>query len=197
MRVSLGILLTLLFPVLVHAECEELVELRKSSQAALRGYAERLINVDPKFEGVVGFGRTLRSIRDPATVNVGQITVANKDYWRAVLEMVPADPSILFAHAHLHAARGETAYAEIYFLLGGLTMNAGFRRVLRLLPKGVKKPSCTPLRPMHDGSSCNLTQRTEIIICGHFSISFQNAAARKPTSSAVNLYLRNPLRTKP
>ena len=35
--------------------------------------------------------------------------------------MTPRDSSIIFAHAHLHAAHGETAWSSIYFLLGSLT----------------------------------------------------------------------------
>lgn len=127
MKTYIAVLLAVFLPLFAHAQYEELATLKKSSQQALQGYAERLSNVNPKFEGVVNFGKALQSIKDAARVDVDRLTVANKDYWRAVLEMAPTDPSILFAHAHLHAARGETARAETYFLLGSLTMGDEFR----------------------------------------------------------------------
>ncbi len=127
MKPQLTLLLALLLPALAHAEYDELTELKRSSQTALQKSADRLSNVDLKFEGVVNFGKALKTVEDPAKADVAQLTVTNKDYWRAVLEMAPTDPSILYAHAHLHAARGETAYADAYFLLGSLTMGPDFK----------------------------------------------------------------------
>lgn len=104
------------------AEYEELTVLRVSSGQMLGQYAGRLAAVDPKFEGVVRFGESLKTVRDAALVDVSKLTYKSKHYWRALLEMVPSDPSILFAHAHLHAARGEVDYADAYFMLGTLTV---------------------------------------------------------------------------
>ena len=126
MKIRLVLILLVLTPALAHAEYTELIALRNASYRAVQEYSERFCNVDPKFEGIVHFGETLKSAKDAIEVNVDQLTVTNKDYWRAVLEMVPTDPSILFAHAHLHVTRGETAYAETYFLLGSLTMQTEF-----------------------------------------------------------------------
>lgn len=127
MKIYFVLLISLLFPVLIYAEFEELVQLKKSGQIALKKYAERLSNVDPKFEGVINFGNALQSLNDPDNADVDQLTVVNKDYWRAVIEMIPTDPSIFFAHAYLYVARGETAYSDIYFLLGSLAMSDDFR----------------------------------------------------------------------
>ncbi len=102
-------------------EYNELTELRQSSEQVLRQYAGQMSTEDPKFEGIVKFGQALAEIKEPAKVDVPKLTRESKDYWRAVLEMTPQDSSMLFAHAHLHAARGETAWADIYFLLGSLT----------------------------------------------------------------------------
>ena len=103
------------------AEYQELENLRQSSNQVLRGYAERLAVMDPKFEGAVNFGQALQAINDEAKVDLAKLTYKSENYWRAVLEMTPKDSSILFAHAHLHASCGETAYADLYFLLGSLT----------------------------------------------------------------------------
>jgi tetratricopeptide (TPR) repeat protein len=105
------------------AEYEELVELKVSSAQMLGQYAGRLAAVDPKFEGVVQFGEVLQAVKDPMAVDVAALTYRNGRYWRALLEMKGSDPALLFAHAHLHAARGEIDYADAYFMLGSLVVD--------------------------------------------------------------------------
>jgi tetratricopeptide (TPR) repeat protein len=112
------------------AEYKELEGLRQSSHLALKGYAERLASIEPEFEGAVRFGQSLQAIKGETKVDLSKLTYKNEDYWRAVLEMTPKDSSILFAHAHLHAARGETAYADTYFLLGSLISGKSHRAEL-------------------------------------------------------------------
>lgn len=121
------ILLLCLFCSVSFAKYKELEALKQSSHQALMGNAHRLSAVDPKFEGVVKFGQELQAVEDETKVDVARLTYQSKHYWRAVLEMTPKDSSILFAHAHLHAARGETAYADIYFLLSSLTVGKSYR----------------------------------------------------------------------
>jgi tetratricopeptide (TPR) repeat protein len=95
--------------------------LQQSSRDALKRYAQEFASEDPKFEGIVKFGQALAKVEDPAKADLAKLTCQSKDYWRAVIEATPENSSILFAHAHLHAARGETGWADIYFLLGSLT----------------------------------------------------------------------------
>ena len=132
------------------AEYEELVVLKVSSAQMLGQYAGRLAAVDAKFEGVVKFGEALQSVRDPMAVNVAELTYKSKHYWRALLEMVASDPAILFAHAHLHAARGEVDYADVYFMLGSLVVEKRpradlkqyerqRRKLLRRVDKDIRK----------------------------------------------------------
>lgn len=108
-------------------EYGELAALRRGSGEALKMYGERLSGVDAKFEGVIRFGEALKAIKEAREVDVRKVTCQSKDYWRAVLEMVPEDPSVLFAHGYLHAARGETAWADAYFLIGSLTAGKAHR----------------------------------------------------------------------
>ena len=89
-----------------------------------------MVAEDPKFEGVVKFGRALKAAEDETKVDVVKLTYQSKDYWRAVLEMTPKDSSILFAHAHLHAARGEIDWTDPYLLLGSLTAGKSHRAEL-------------------------------------------------------------------
>lgn len=112
------------------AEYKVLETLKQSSYQALMGYSQRLAAMDPKFEGVVKFGEALKAIKDETNAEVPKLTYQSENYWRAVLEMTPKDSSILFAHAHLHAVRGETAYADAYFLLGSLTAGKSHRTEL-------------------------------------------------------------------
>jgi tetratricopeptide (TPR) repeat protein len=112
------------------AEYKELEVLRQSSRQVLNEYAERLAAIDPKFEGAVKFGQALQAINDETKIDLPKLTYKNENYWRAVLEMTPKDSSILFSHAHLHASRGETAYADAYFLLGSLTAGKSHRTEL-------------------------------------------------------------------
>jgi tetratricopeptide (TPR) repeat protein len=113
------------------AEYEELAVLKVSSAQMLGQYAGRLAAVDPKFEGVVQFGQALQAVTDPMAVDVGELTYRSKQYWRALLEMVTNDPAVLFAHAHLHAARGEVDYADVYFMLGSLVVDKRPREQLK------------------------------------------------------------------
>lgn len=134
----------------VSAEYEELVVLKVSSGQMLGQYAGRLAAVDPKFEGVAQFGEALQAVHDPMAVDVAELTYKSKHYWRALLEMVATDPAILFAHAHLHAARGEIDYADVYFMLGSLVVEKRpraelnqyerqRRRLLRRVEKDIRR----------------------------------------------------------
>jgi tetratricopeptide (TPR) repeat protein len=109
------------------AKYKELEALNQSSHQILMEYSQRLAAEDSKFEGVVKFGQELQVVKEETKVDITKLTYQRKYYWRAVLEMTPKDSSILFAHAHLHAARGETAYADAYFLLGSLTVGKTYR----------------------------------------------------------------------
>jgi tetratricopeptide (TPR) repeat protein len=95
--------------------------LRQLSSEALQKYSQFMITVDAKFEGVVGFGKTLDAVEDWTKVDIAKLTYQSKQYWRAVLEMTPKDSSVLFAHAYLHAANGQAAWSDKYFLIGSLT----------------------------------------------------------------------------
>jgi tetratricopeptide (TPR) repeat protein len=130
MKTHLMILLACLVCSVSFAEYKDLEALKQSSHQALSRYSKRLVAMDPKFEGVLKFGETLQAIKDETKVDVAKLTYQRKYYWRAVLEMTPKDSSILFAHAHLHAARGETACADTYFLLGSLTAGKSHRTEL-------------------------------------------------------------------
>ena len=125
------------------AQYKELEALRQSSHQVLREYAQRLAAEDTKFEGVVKFGKALQAIKDEKKADIAKLTFQSKNYLRAVLEMNPKDSSILFAHAHLHAARGETDIADAYFLLGSLTVEksrrAEFEKYKRLRDKMNKR----------------------------------------------------------
>lgn len=127
MKMRWVILLLCLFCALSFAKYKELEGLKQSSHQILMEYSQRLAAEDSKFEGVVKFGQELQAVKDETKVDVAKLTYQSKHYWRAVLEMTPKDSSILFAHAHLHAARGETAYADVYFLLGSLTAGKSHR----------------------------------------------------------------------
>jgi len=121
------IMLLCLFCSVSFAEYKELEALKQSSHQVLRGYSKHLVAIDPKFEGAVELGESLQANSDESKVDIAKLTYQSKNYWRAVLEMTPKDSSILFAHAHLYAARGETAYADAYFMLGSLTAGKSHR----------------------------------------------------------------------
>jgi tetratricopeptide (TPR) repeat protein len=130
MKLYAVVLLICLFCSVSFAECVELETIKQSSGQVLSDYAQRMVAEDARFEGVVAFGRALQAIKDETNFDVAKLTNHSKDYWRAVLEMTPRDFSILFAHAHLYAARGETAWADVYFLLGSLTAGKNNRTEL-------------------------------------------------------------------
>ena len=130
MKTYLPVLLGCLACSASFAEYKELEDLRQASRHVLNNYAQRLANEDAKFEGIVKFGKTIQAIEDEAKVDIAKLTYQSKDYWRAVLETTPRDSSILFSHAHLYAARGETAWANVYFLLGSLTSGKSHREEL-------------------------------------------------------------------
>lgn len=119
----------------IPTEYEELAALKAFSRDAIQECANRLTNVDPKFEGVINFGKVLQKVSDKIDIDIDSLTTTNKDYWRAVLEMAPTDPSILFAHAYLHIIRGEISKADTYFLLGSLIMDDAFRKELSIYNK--------------------------------------------------------------
>jgi hypothetical protein len=114
------LILTVVLPSLSFAGYEELEALTRFSERAVRSYADRFATEEAKYEGIVALGRRLKSIEDVAKVDLPKLTYQNKGHWRAVLEVTPRDSSVLVAHAHLHVARGETAWAEAYFLVGSL-----------------------------------------------------------------------------
>jgi tetratricopeptide (TPR) repeat protein len=107
-----------------------LAALKESSRKALAGYAGKFAGDEAKFEGLVKFGEALKAVQDPAKADVAKLTYKSKVYWRAVLELTPQDSSVLLAHAHLHAARGERDYADAYFLLASVTMDKSRREEL-------------------------------------------------------------------
>jgi tetratricopeptide (TPR) repeat protein len=117
----------LVAPCCALAEYPELTALKQLGVQSLEVYAKRLSAVDGKFEGVIQFGKRLGNLPKPEEINIAEITYQSKDYWRAVLEMDPSDPSVLFAHAYLHLAKGEIAYADTYFVLGGINMDSRFK----------------------------------------------------------------------
>ncbi len=112
------------------AEYPELTALKDSSREVLTGYAAKFAGDEGKFEGLVGFGKALKAAEDPIKADTAKLTYKSKDYWRAVLEMTPQDSSVLLAQAHLHAARGERDYADVYFLLASVTMDKSRREEL-------------------------------------------------------------------
>jgi tetratricopeptide (TPR) repeat protein len=112
------------------AEYPELAALKRSSREALRRYGQQMATDDPKFEGIVKFGETLNAIEDANKVDLAKLTYQGKDYWRAVLEATPSDSSVLLAHAHLHAARGEIGHADTYFLLASMALDERRREEL-------------------------------------------------------------------
>ena len=130
MKMNWVILLLCLFCSVSFAEYKELEALKQTSHQSLSEYTKQLTVEDPKFEGAVKFGESLQSISEETNVDIAKLTYQSENYWHAVLEMTPKDSSILFAHAHLHAARGETAYADAYFLLGSLTVGKSHRTEL-------------------------------------------------------------------
>jgi tetratricopeptide (TPR) repeat protein len=99
----------------------ELEALQQSSREMLKRYTQQFASEDANREGTIKFGQTLMKVEEPARIELANLTYQNYDYWRAVVEARPEDSSILFAHGHLCAARGETGWADIYFLLGSLT----------------------------------------------------------------------------
>ena len=113
------------------AEYPELAALKESSRKALAGYAGKFAGDEAKFEGLVKFGEALKAVQDPAKADVAKLTYKSKVYWRAVLELTPQDSSVLLAHAHLHAARGERDYADAHFLLASVTMDKSRREELQ------------------------------------------------------------------
>ena len=155
-------------------EYEELTTLKVSSAQMLGQYAGKLAVVDPKFEGVVRFGQALQTVRDPGRADVPKLTYQSKHYWRALLEMVPSDPAILLAHAHLHAARGEIDQADTYFLLGNLTVGRSprpelrryerqRRRLMRKVEHGIKRGT----RFHDEGKYAKALKAYDQVLAGH------------------------------
>lgn len=105
--------------------------MKDSSRKVLAAYAGKFAGDEAKFEGLVAFGKALKAVEDPGKADVAKLTYKSKAYWRAVLEMTPQDSSVLLAHAHLHAARGEREYADAYFLLASVTMDKSRREELQ------------------------------------------------------------------
>ncbi len=62
-----------------------------------------------------------------------------------------ADPSMLLVHAHLYAARGEMAHAEIYFLLGSRTMDVSFQTKLTKYQRLKAKLDSRVTQDLHRG----------------------------------------------
>lgn len=117
MRRLVIMLVVLVMCPTTHAEYAELKSLKRFGLEALSRDARWLTSQDAKFEGIVAFGKALAEIEDASAVDLPKLTFKSKDYWRAVVELMPENSAILLAHAHLHVARGEPDYADAYFLL--------------------------------------------------------------------------------
>jgi hypothetical protein len=104
----------------------ELAAVRTQSLQNLRKLSEVLTSVDAKFVGVISFGKAIGTAHPENMAQVDEITLHNPDYWRAMMEMAPGDPAILFAHAYLLACAGEVDYADVYMALGSLNMSKDF-----------------------------------------------------------------------
>jgi hypothetical protein len=63
--------------------------------------------VDPKFPGVIRFGRTLGRLDVSRPIDVEALTYRSPDFWRATLEMNPGDPLTPTALIALYCASGE------------------------------------------------------------------------------------------
>jgi tetratricopeptide (TPR) repeat protein len=64
-------------------------------------------SADPKFEGVVNFGKSLGKLDVNKPINVEALTERNLDYWRATMEMVPTVPLTPVSRIVLHCVTGE------------------------------------------------------------------------------------------
>ena len=89
-----------------------------------RGHAIPLLagaasQVDPKYEGVRAFGADVLKLDAAGTINVEQVTFSNPNFWRAIMEMMRGDGTIVGCQAFLFAANGELGKAS---------------RLLRLMP---------------------------------------------------------------
>lgn len=91
-----------------------LAELRSLAELRLDRYAETFQHVDPRFKGVVAYGGALAGRKGKA---IEQVATANPDFWRAVMEMAPQDPSVGFSQAYLLASRGRLTSAQAWVLV--------------------------------------------------------------------------------
>jgi tetratricopeptide (TPR) repeat protein len=139
MKTRAYLLILIILAPFVYAEYSELRDIKKESKKAIKKYSIGLSNVDPKFEGVVNFAISLQTIENPEDVNIAEITVQSQDYWRAVMEMAPSDPSILFAHAHLYAAQGQIERAKTYLILGNISMGDELKSEFNKFKKRIEK----------------------------------------------------------
>ena len=121
-------LVILFFPNIGWGEYVELSNIKLFSQSRLQNYSIKLSSVDSKFEGVIAFGKSLNNYSEKSDLN--NFTIYSSDYWRAVMEMAPSDPSILFATAYMHFMKGDISLGEVYLLLGSLGMEKSFKSEL-------------------------------------------------------------------
>jgi tetratricopeptide (TPR) repeat protein len=116
-----------------------LAELRAASRARVARHADTFLGVDQKFAGVVRFGEALKALPPEGEPDAEALTSGSPDYWRAVMEMAPEDPSIVFAAARLCVMKGLLARAEAWLLLGAIGMGKPFQAELAELKAGLRK----------------------------------------------------------
>jgi hypothetical protein len=90
---------------------ERVADLEESADVSCRHICASLSNVDPKFVGVLAFAEVLSSPRQCEGA-VASLTDSSGVYWRARLEMAPADPSVLLGRAMLHFRCGEIGQGD-------------------------------------------------------------------------------------
>jgi len=123
---SILFLCGLLIYASANAEYPELAALKYYAQKKLAAYSMKLSSVDPKFQGVVAFGKSLDDSKSDG--NRLKTILLSVDYWRSVMEMNGKDPTILFATAYIYIAQGQISLGERYLFLASLTMEDSYRQ---------------------------------------------------------------------
>ena len=127
MRRILAMAVALLVGVAALAEYPELRAVKSLAESSLKKTATRMRFVDIRFAGVINFGEAILSQDEDRPQSVDALTCRSQDYWRAMMEMAPNDPSVLFAQAYLLAKEGEIDRANIYMNLGGMGLSETFK----------------------------------------------------------------------
>ncbi len=109
-------------PAAPSARYPRLSDLKAMAELRLDRYASTFQNVDPKFAGVIAFGKALGERRGK---DIDALALKNPDFWRALMEMVPQDPSVGFSLAYLYASRGLLAAAQAWLLISAPEMDTG------------------------------------------------------------------------